>query len=208
MTLSEFTQKYNYKAVDFDGAYGAQCVDLVQFYNRDVVGGGRFSGNAKDIFGQRSDKYTWVRNSLFGVPPAGAILVWGSSVGGGYGDVAIAQPGSNVFTIKAFGQNYPYGTVSQFQNRNYNGLIGWGIPKTAVQPAPPAGGGRYQAIRNVNVRTAPGVNAPLTGSRILYTGQWFDAAGTVAGDNVGGNNVWVKSLRGNYVWSGNLKRIG
>ena len=205
MTLDQFTAKFNNKAVDFDGAYGAQCVDLVQFYNRDVVGGARFSGNAKDLFGQLPDKYTWVRNSLFGVPPAGAVLVWGSSVGGGYGDVAIAQPGSNTWSINAFGQNFPYNTPSRFQKRNYSGIIGWGIPKVNVQPA--TGGGRWQAIRTTNVRTAPSISAPFGGSKVLYTGQWFDAVGTVAGDSVGGNNVWVKSTRGNYTWSGNLKRI-
>lgn len=37
MTVSEFAVKYNGKTVDFDGAYGAQCVDLFRQYCHDVV---------------------------------------------------------------------------------------------------------------------------------------------------------------------------
>lgn len=38
MTVCEFAAKYNGKAVDFDKAYGAQCVDLFRQYCQDVVG--------------------------------------------------------------------------------------------------------------------------------------------------------------------------
>ena len=38
MTLSEFITKYDRKIVDYDGAYGAQCVDLFRQYSKDVLG--------------------------------------------------------------------------------------------------------------------------------------------------------------------------
>jgi len=38
MTLTEFVDKYKGKLVDFDGAYGAQCVDLVRQYMKEVWG--------------------------------------------------------------------------------------------------------------------------------------------------------------------------
>ncbi|GHV84381.1 hypothetical protein AGMMS50212_17210 [Spirochaetia bacterium] len=38
MTLKEFVDTYNGKKVDFDGAFGAQCVDLFRQYNHDVFG--------------------------------------------------------------------------------------------------------------------------------------------------------------------------
>lgn len=38
MTLEEFVKKYNGKKVDFDGAFGAQCVDLFRQYNKEVWG--------------------------------------------------------------------------------------------------------------------------------------------------------------------------
>ncbi len=36
MTLSQFKEKHLGKMVDFDGAYGAQCVDLFRQYCKDV----------------------------------------------------------------------------------------------------------------------------------------------------------------------------
>lgn len=41
--LDAFVTKYNGKYIDYDGMYGAQCVDLFNFYNRDVMGAGFMS---------------------------------------------------------------------------------------------------------------------------------------------------------------------
>ena len=37
MTLEEFVETYNGKKVDYDGHYGAQCVDLFRQYCKDVL---------------------------------------------------------------------------------------------------------------------------------------------------------------------------
>lgn len=37
MTLEEFTVQYSHKKVDYDGAFGAQCVDLFRQYCKDVL---------------------------------------------------------------------------------------------------------------------------------------------------------------------------
>ena len=37
MTYQEFKEKYNGKYVDFDGEYGPQCWDLIQFYDTEVI---------------------------------------------------------------------------------------------------------------------------------------------------------------------------
>lgn len=56
MTLSikQFVDKYNGKAVDFDKKFGAQCVDLFNFYNSEVVGapwiGTPATGGARDLY--------------------------------------------------------------------------------------------------------------------------------------------------------------
>ena len=51
MTLIEFVNRYLGKKVDFDGHYGAQCVDLFRQYNRDVLGNERTESvvGAKDL---------------------------------------------------------------------------------------------------------------------------------------------------------------
>lgn len=38
MTFDKFIQKYNGKEIDYDGAYGVQCVDLIKQYIKDVIG--------------------------------------------------------------------------------------------------------------------------------------------------------------------------
>ena len=37
MTLDEFVEKYNGKKIDYDGHYGAQCVDVFRQYCKDVL---------------------------------------------------------------------------------------------------------------------------------------------------------------------------
>lgn len=54
ISVQSFIEKYNNKALDFDKQFGAQCVDLFNFYNNDVVGG-QFIGTpatmgARDLY--------------------------------------------------------------------------------------------------------------------------------------------------------------
>lgn len=65
-------------------------------------------------------------------------------------------------------------------------------------------GGRATVTGVANVRSAPNTTAPLSGSRRLQPGQWFDYVAKVQGQNVSGNNIWYKSTKGNFVWSGNV----
>lgn len=77
------------KAVDMDGAFGAQCVDLARSYSQNVVGTGPVMGNGNQWFanGAATGAYTQVGA---GSPAAkGDIACWGSFYGGGYGHVAI-----------------------------------------------------------------------------------------------------------------------
>lgn len=54
ISIEEFAAKYDGKAVDFDKKYGAQCVDLFNFYNTEVVGapwiGTPATGGARDLY--------------------------------------------------------------------------------------------------------------------------------------------------------------
>lgn len=85
--VNNFVNKYNGGAWDFDGHYGAQCVDLFNFYNRDVIGGGWIgtprTGGARDLWEVNSAE----RNRLYIQLPAGTplqpgdVLVYGSPYG-------------------------------------------------------------------------------------------------------------------------------
>ena len=54
LSVQEFVKKYDGTSVDFDKFYGAQCVDLFNFYNREVVGAPRIgtpiTGGARDLW--------------------------------------------------------------------------------------------------------------------------------------------------------------
>ena len=209
LSYGQFKPQYLGRKVDFDGWYGAQCVDLVQFYNRDAAGGKFLSGNAKDIYGQQADKYTWVRNTPNGVPPQGAVIVYDSSWGGGFGHVAIVDS-ANTSVVNILSQNLPYGSGTIVTQTKYNGVIGWGIPKnqtSAPTPPPSNPGGTAQAVSVANVRSQPHTGAPLAGSQKLQPGQTFQYSAIVDGESVSGNNKWYRSTKGNYVWSGNVKKI-
>ena len=101
MTFDEFVKKYKGKGINFDKAYGVQCFDLANQYNRDVVGCGMFIGlHAYMIytnFGSQPVKkyFTKIANTPSFVPKKGDIVVWGKSLNGEDGHVAIATGEGN-----------------------------------------------------------------------------------------------------------------
>lgn len=54
----------------------------------------------------------------------------------------------------------------------------------------------------LNVRKEPNSKAALSGSKQVKKGQTFTVVGTVKGEEVRGNSTWLKSDKGNYLWSG------
>ena len=54
LSVPQFVENYKGKSVDFDKAFWAQCVDLFNYYNRDVVGGlwvgTPRTGGARDLY--------------------------------------------------------------------------------------------------------------------------------------------------------------
>ena len=79
---SNFIQQYNNKYLDYDGQFGAQCVDLYNFYVTKFVGGDPMMGRvgyAQDIFNNYD---------------ARAFKRYGNNVAGRMGDVAIFGRGA------------------------------------------------------------------------------------------------------------------
>lgn len=54
ISIDEFVKKYENKSVDYDKKYGAQCVDLFNYYNSEVIGapfiGTPATGGARDLY--------------------------------------------------------------------------------------------------------------------------------------------------------------
>lgn len=121
MTVRDFFNAYNGRYVDFDGSYGAQCVDLVQFYNRDVVtNGARFTGNAKDIINQVSSYYTKTSK-----PEVGSIGIFGAMPGNPYGHIGVVSAVYPNGTFDMLEQNDPTGTPAHFKRYNNAYLLGF-----------------------------------------------------------------------------------
>ena len=97
MELKKFVQKYNGKSIDFDKAYGAQCVDVFRQYCAEVLNIEHTGGvnGAKDLFLDyfkmpKEQKYFMLVKDKDGVKyKEGDVLVWNATKTNQYGHVAI-----------------------------------------------------------------------------------------------------------------------
>lgn len=133
MTLEEFIEKYDGKGIDFDYAYGFQCVDLFRQYCQDVLNipqspptGSKGAVTIADTY--LSEYLDKIENTTTGVPKRGDIVIWGTKYGP-YGHVAVFLDG-DVNSFNCFSQNDPINTLSHIQHyKNYYGVICWLRPK-------------------------------------------------------------------------------
>lgn len=127
MTLEQFIKKWKGNPVDFDGAYGAQCMDLMHQYVTEVLELSDPSilaaPAAKDVYNNfRWGKYfDKIVNTPNAVPERGDIIIWG---GGDWGHIAIFVEG-DVNTFTSFDQNYPVGSAPHLQEHTYENVLGW-----------------------------------------------------------------------------------
>lgn len=93
-------------SLDYDGEHDEQCVDLIMYYYKFLVGY-NVGGNAKD-YATNSLPSGWSRIQYYKgfVPQAGDVVIW-TSGGGGYGHVALIVA-ANEWTMDIIEQNYNY----------------------------------------------------------------------------------------------------
>lgn len=96
MELNAFANKYVGKLVDFDGAYGAQCVDLFRQYCVDVLDIKEHTGpveGAADLwrnyFNLPIEKHYFSRYPANRTAEPGLVAVWDKTNTNKYGHVAI-----------------------------------------------------------------------------------------------------------------------
>lgn len=128
--VDAFVTKWRGKAMDYDGAYGTQCVDLFNYYSRDVVKASFAPvGSAYQLYSiYDSSKYT--RLSASTTPIKGDVAVWSSALSGsgGHGHVAVVLSQVNSSTLQVFDQ-LP-GGVARVANFGKSNLLGYLRPKT------------------------------------------------------------------------------
>lgn len=133
MNLEEFVTKYLGKKVDFDGVYGAQCVDLFRQYSKECLGISEHtgscstSGGAKDLFidypKMPLEKKYFTRETKKAMVQ-GDVLIWDHTDKNQYGHVAIYLGKLNnsliVFEQNGFTQN-----GAEINIRSKNNLLGF-----------------------------------------------------------------------------------
>lgn len=195
MALQDFINANNGRALDYDGWYGAQCVDLIQFWSR-ANGKGSFSGQTA-LSLTAPPGWTWVANTPQGVPPAGAVVKFNYAP---VGHVAIARAGGNTSTFPTFEQNWNGHRYCEQLVKNYNNVIGWWVLNNPVPTPVASGGQRTVPIKaSVNVRTQPNTTSPIAGALrpgyCTITGETQGGSGTVNGKT---STVWYRTLNGNW----------
>ena len=117
MTLAEFVEKYNGKKIDYDGHYGAQCVDVFRQYCKDVLAiphTGGVVGAAElytkyDTMPLEQKYFERVPYKAGMLPEAGDVVIFAPTESNKYGHVAIVLEASSeaiaVFEQDGFAQD-------------------------------------------------------------------------------------------------------
>jgi len=137
MDLQEFVNKYKGTKVDFDGMYGAQCVDLARQYFKDVWG---FIKQPEGVEGAKDFYFNHdkrpIQKSLCDCvpfsgdekPPVGAVVLFDKSAANKYGHVgiclAVHEDGIEIFEQDGFKLDGAKITKWKFDR-----LVGWLVKK-------------------------------------------------------------------------------
>jgi hypothetical protein len=125
MTLTQFIKTNQGKKVDFDGKYGAQCVDLYRAYCRDVLDIQQTPAvaGAKDII-TKPGVLEVTRDSALADYSRGDVLVWDATSSNKYGHVAILVAVYNTKYFVVFEQDGFKQDGARLAFRSREGLLG------------------------------------------------------------------------------------
>lgn len=169
LTFDAFVNKYIGRAVDYDGAYGAQCVDLIKLYLRHCFGIKAGSwGNAHayyDHYNLRPElkaNFVRIKNSPKFLPMKGDICVFGTKFSK-CGHIGIATDGSDLKYVEMYDQNATgnHDAVKRSKydyNRNFLGVLR-PIHREGIDDAK-----LYRVKKAVNVRDGAGTGC----NRIMF----------------------------------------
>lgn len=129
MTLDEFVKNYEGKQVDFDKAFGSQCVDLFRQYSKEVLQIPEHTGaveGAKDLYLNFSSmpKMNKYFQKVF-TPHKGDIVVFNKSDTNKYGHVAIVLYATNKSLVVFEQDGFNQSKGSYINIWNYNRILGF-----------------------------------------------------------------------------------
>lgn len=129
MTLDKFVKKYEGKKVDFDGQYGAQCVDLFRQYCKDVLNIPHTGGviGASELYTKYEamplEKKYFKKIEFKGMPPiAGDVVIFKPTKKNGFGHVAIVLSADNLSMTVLEQDGYAQTGAYIIERKYYNTL--------------------------------------------------------------------------------------
>jgi surface antigen len=119
--LGTWTSNVEGRAIDMDGAYGAQCVDLANHYHIYCIGG------SSQVIANGNQWFNNAPASLYnkvgpGTAMAGDIACWNAFYGGGYGHVAIVLEDLGG-SLKVMTQNPGWANVTTLSKQGIQGYL-------------------------------------------------------------------------------------
>ena len=113
MTMDQWVSKYLGKGIDYDGAYGVQCVDLAKSFAANVLGITPKAVGDAHCYYDDYNKYPYLYNNFDRiantpafVPKKGDLVVWSAALNGNWGHIAVATGEGNTNTFKSYDQNW------------------------------------------------------------------------------------------------------
>ncbi len=156
MYIKDFFSKYNGKAIDRDGAYGAQCMDLYNQYQQEVINvNPRGAKYAKDVW-DTYDKnvFTKIVNTPEFVPQLGDVAVWIANPSNSeLGHISICTGKGDTNTFESFDQNWDKKQYCRYVTHNYyGGFAGVLRPKSMQTNTIKYTPGLYQTLYVMKIR--------------------------------------------------------
>lgn len=136
MTFNKWVKENLGKAIDYDGTYGVQCVDLAKHYIKNVLGITPQSiGNAIEYYNKRktseylTKNFKWIDNTAEFIPKKGDLCVFTSKSGNGHISVATGEGTTSYFY--SYDQNFPKAKHEPMTKikHSYNSFLGVLRPK-------------------------------------------------------------------------------
>ena len=191
MNLNEFYKKYNGKNVDVDNYAGAQCVDLIKAYFRDVLNVPvKAYGNAINYWTsfEKHKELTSNFEKVNGLPKKGDIVIFNYAP---YGHIAIVWA-INGNTLTVFEQNrtgkHDKCTLGKYTTNKVKGYLRHKTTNTKT-PAKTI----EITCTALYIRSAPSLTSKIAG--IAKKGQRFKVAEIV----YNGTMQWAKISNNRYI---------
>ena len=203
-------------SLDYDGVYGAQCVDLTKYYYK-YLGVSPVNGNGCD-YATNALPSGWTRIKYYSgfVPQPGDIAVWTYTTSA-YGHVAIitSADSSRMYVVEQNGStgvtrshsySYTYGTFYGVIRPDFSGSSGGGTQSCSCSTSY---AGNYVVSaqgRNLNIRGGHSTSYGILGSIPDGTEIYISKASAAAG-GVGWGHVTYNGISGYVTMEGVAKKV-